>query len=90
VIRSDESFGRIGSVLEFETRDDRTMLLTLDYKSGDLIALEFDDSISGKRVRYEYGAYHAVSGCRVPAMRRLLLDGQLYQSDEFDSYEIVR
>jgi S1-C subfamily serine protease len=93
VVQSDEVHGRIGVVIErvLETgaADRLSYRICLDDADGRLLAIEFEDAGSGRRVRFEYDDERRCGPLKLPHRRRLFANDDLFAEDEFERIDVA-
>ncbi len=88
VVGSDEVRGRVAVVIERKRDGEPTCRPAFDDLTGRLLRVEFDDALSGKRIRFEYLDERRVGGMKLPHTRLLYIDDELYAEDRFDRITI--
>jgi hypothetical protein len=88
VVGGDEIHGRIAVVVEDSLDDNLRFTAAFDDVDGRLLAIEFANSASGKRVRYEYDDYRRAGVLKLPYRRWTRLDDALFAEDQFEVVEV--
>lgn len=98
VVGADEVRGRVCVVIERDSIPadqeggkaiELAHRLTLDDEDGRLVAIDFSDPVSGKKVRYEYDDDRRSGALRYPHRRWLFLDGAPYADETFERIEVA-
>ncbi|MBX3395059.1 MAG: trypsin-like peptidase domain-containing protein [Phycisphaerae bacterium] len=84
VIAADEIDGRIAVVIEESIESGISYQAAFDDDTGELLRLEFKDSLTGMRAQYRYDDWRRVGRIRWPYRRMTYQDERLYSIDEFD------
>jgi len=84
----DDIGGRLVLVIERVLPADRTILMSIDDETGQLLRVAFDDPRSGKPVRYEYADFKRVGPLRLPH-RRVLFVGDDFLFEDAIQYDTI-
>ncbi|MBK8269017.1 MAG: trypsin-like peptidase domain-containing protein [Planctomycetes bacterium] len=88
VVGADEIDSKIAVVIEEKCGDGVKYRVSFDDDTGDLLRIEFKDSFTGKKVRYEYGEIRRTGRIRWPFLRSTYLDGILRSVEEFQGVRV--
>ena len=84
VIASDQIDGRIAAVLQRKMDDAKSYRISLDDSDGRLLALELDDSTTGRPFRVEYSEHRRSGPLKMPHARKVYLGDELFAEDSMD------
>ena len=84
IVRGDDVQDRVCVVVERSGDGVAKYEASFDDENGRLLRIEFDDSKSGKQVRYEYADFRRSGTLKLPHKRTIFLDDVQFAEDVFD------
>ncbi len=84
VVDADEIDGRIAVVLRHRAEGRPEFTIAFDDENGRLLRIAFTDPATGRAARYEYADHRRFDALRLPGVRRLYIDDEIYAADEFE------